>query len=318
MNPILFSFLEYQGKELYFKNIKPGMNGNQILEIISCGLEMIFGKIDLSCVDFTKIGIDLQKCNSTEEVKVTLCSLFNTLVNEIAIIQTKITDIQSSISTIQNTVDTFTDELVKVNSLDSVAGYLSTKVTSDQPNTITTSPDNSKLVLHGFIPIGGLLLYKCTDFSNFDNTGKGKFGTDLWGFAMCNGNNNTYNINDMFVMGSTVLAQLGQTAGSNEVEINKSHLPTDSYSASISGNTSSGGGHTHTYNYPVAKWGSANNGENKNFNAKAPLGTGNTSNDGAHTHTFSGSASIILNPGPKQKLGILPKHIKLLYIQRIF
>ena len=36
MNPILFSLLEYQGKQTYFANIKPGMTGNEIVEIIGC------------------------------------------------------------------------------------------------------------------------------------------------------------------------------------------------------------------------------------------------------------------------------------------
>lgn len=318
MNPILFSLLEYQGKKLYFGNIKPGMTGDQILEIISCGLEVIFGKIDLSCVDFTPIAIDLKKCNNEEEVKVTLCTLFNTIATQIATVLSTIATIQASITTIQATVNSFTDELVKVNSLDTAAGYLGSKITSDQPGTVSTLLDNSAIVLHGFTPIGGIIMYKCTDFSKFDATGKGKPSTDVWGFAMCNGNNDTYEINQMFVMGTKVVTELGQTGGANDVAIEKINLPTETYSASISGTTSSDGNHTHEYNYPTAKWGSANNGEDKNFNAQAPLGTGNTSLDGVHNHSFSGSASIILNAGPKQNLSILPKHIKLLYIQRIF
>ena len=199
MKQLLFNALEYQGKSLLMKNIKPGMKGNEILEIISCALEAIYKDLDLSCVDFSKLGIVLGACNN-ENVKLSLCSLFTTLAEQLSITNTNVSNLSQTVSGIQQTVNSFTDKFVKVNGLDTTAGYLSDKIYSDQPDTVSVLPDNSKIKLHGFCPIGGIIGYNTADLSMFDATGKGKPNTDVWGFAMCNGKNGTNEIVDFFFL----------------------------------------------------------------------------------------------------------------------
>lgn len=315
MNPILFSLLEYQGKSLLYNNIKSGMTGNEILQVFSCALEELYGKLDLSCVDFSKIGLILSTC-SDEDAKVTLCQLFNYLASKIFDINTRLNGIDAKINEINKTLSDFTDKYVAINALDLSSGYLADKLISDQPNTLSINPTNSKMILHGFIPIGGIMYYDSKgSFSNFDPTGKGKINTDVWGFAMCNGSNGTHDLNGKFIKGSSTLSEQFTSAGNDQISISKTNLPTDSFSVSIAGNTSANS-HSHTYLKPDTKIVGKNAGSGEGAAADT-FATANTSTE-THTHSISGSATLKLNDGSQEKINLDPSHTKLLLIQRIF
>ncbi|MCO5280647.1 MAG: hypothetical protein M9931_06270 [Chitinophagales bacterium] len=85
-------------------------------------------------------------------------------------------------------------------------------------------------------PQGGIIMY--SGAWNFDGTGLGT-GT-LLGWALCNGNNGTPNLNDRFVMGTNTNASLGATGGNNSYSLTVAQLPSHNHTITSDGN------HSHT------------------------------------------------------------------------
>ena len=108
-----------------------------------------------------------------------------------------------------------------------VAGQV--KVTGGSPgaNKVLTS-DSSGLaswVAPAGIPIGGIIMY--SGAWNFGGTGLGT--GKLLGWALCNGNNDTPNLTDRFVMSAHSSSVLGATGGANSYSLSIAQMPAHSH-----------------------------------------------------------------------------------------
>ena len=135
------------------------------------------------------------------------------------------------------------------------------------------------------------------------------------GFVICDGNNSTPDLRNKFVIGAGDSYSVGANAGSANITIGTTNMPshshsfsatgntgnhthsfdpgnhTHSFSGNFSGNTSNTGGHSHSHTrlrnstgtngYPVGNGGAAG----------SSFQNSNTSNTGNHSHSFNGSVS---------------------------
>lgn len=88
----------------------------------------------------------------------------------------------------------------------------------------------------GSVPAGVIVMY--SGVWNFDGAGLGT--GSLSGWALCNGNNGTPNLQDKFIYGTTVQAELLTTGGIDSYTLTAAQLPSHTHTIS------SGGNHTHS------------------------------------------------------------------------
>ena len=95
------------------------------------------------------------------------------------------------------------------------------------------------------------------------------------GWLLCDGNNNTPDLRNRFIVGAGSSYSVGNTGGSDTVSLNTNQIPAHSHGFSLS--AASAGAHTHGHTFGVS------------------LGNLKTSSGGEHAHTLSGSNSATLN-----------------------
>lgn len=138
------------------------------------------------------------------------------------------------------------------------------------------------------------------------------------GWVLCDGNNNTPNLVDRFIVGAGSTYTVGATGGSNTVTLTTAQMPSHTHKATLdlSGlTTNSAGAHTHTYTYAKIIYDLCDN-----ENSPGPMGTqtGTTSSAGAHTHTISGSGSVTnANTGSGSAHENRPPYYALCFIMKI-
>lgn len=116
------------------------------------------------------------------------------------------------------------------------------------------------------------------------------------GWVLCDGNNNTPDLRNRFIVGAGNKYAVGNTGGEEKHTLTVAEIPSHNHSfsgsshshtLSLSGlKTDSAGAHTHTFKTSTASgtWGDAMKGSDGS--------TATTSSAGAHTHTITGSGSI--------------------------
>jgi hypothetical protein len=119
------------------------------------------------------------------------------------------------------------------------------------------------------VPVGGIIMYTGNSADLFDASGSGKPNTPVQGWALCNGNNNTPNLIDKFMIGggpgSSYGNNTGTTGGAASHSITVAEMP------------------AHTHTYVRAVWGGgdqgSNNGgswgQNASTQASSSVGNGN-------------------------------------------
>lgn len=130
------------------------------------------------------------------------------------------------------------------------------------------------------------------------------------GWVLCDGNNNTPNLVDRFIVGAGSTYTVGATGGSNTVTLTTAQMPSHTHtftgashnhsgSVSLSGlSCSSAGEHTHAIN-------SADSLSDSDYNGKYPLArnyrsvsgsySGGIVSAGAHTHSITGSGTVTID-----------------------
>lgn len=90
-------------------------------------------------------------------------------------------------------------------------------------------------------PKGGIIMYD-GDINNFDGTGKGKAGTPVEGWALCNGDNTTPDLRNRFIVGAGTGSEytLAQKGGEKTHQLTEAEMPSHSHSIGV------GGGHKDT------------------------------------------------------------------------
>jgi hypothetical protein len=85
------------------------------------------------------------------------------------------------------------------------------------------------------VPAGGIIMYTGS-IADFDSTGKGKTGTKVQGWALCNGQNDTPDLRDRFLVGAGKAYEVNQTGGENKHQLTPEEMP------------------EHRHQYSRAKW----------------------------------------------------------------
>lgn len=311
---ITFKDVFWKGKSLYGCKIKKDMTAEQVTVVLIDAIESIEKEIDLSQVQLRKLGI-YDKCKL--EVKNLLTAVLNALITADETFAATIQDIQTQINNVNNLIGVASDEKVKASATDTAAGYLGDKIVSSQVGPIKYNQGTVELA--GFLPIGAVIMIDASRVGDFDGTGKGKSGTDVWGFAISNGQNGTRNRLGKFPRFTTNLVEAGNTGGANSITITKDNIA--SFDLAVSGSIADGladdvfakirfntnkiadgsGGST-----LLLRLGDGLSGSNEmrtlGFNVK-------------HSHTFTLKSSHV-NANPTA-VSILPEYINEIPIQRI-
>jgi hypothetical protein len=304
----------WKGKSLLDCKITRDMNNEEVIAVLVKEIENIEKEIDLSQVKIKDLGI-VDACKL--QYKNMLTEILNALIAKDMSFAQLLSDIQKQVNNFQATKDTDTDEKVKVNATDTTAGYLVDKVVSPQKGSVKVV--GNQLSLMGFAPVGAVMMIDNGRIGDFDATGKGKVDTDVWGWAISNGQNGTRNRLGKFPRFIGALADAGNTGGANTTIIGKENI--SSFDMAVSGSINEalpndinlkfktdyamfsdgpGGGTA------IVKLGGGLAGSKEvailPFNIK-------------HSHTFTLKASHS-NPNPSQ-LNIVPEYIYEIPIQRI-
>ncbi len=314
LNTTYSNLVEYTGKSLFDHLISTGADLNEILCVLDKIIHTLYDKVDLTCVDLTALGITLQACDTPGKAAATLCDIINSLAGAIELNQQTIDALQVQIDTIidQSSGLLISGE-VKISATDSL-GYLGTKLTSDQTGTIVNT--GSTLKLRGFVPIGFIGFY--SGANKFDITGKGLPNTDAWGWAICNGQNGTDDIRDMFILPTGNIGSVGQVTGSNTTTLTSANIPalTSPVTGVINNALST---HSHVTNSDTILVTPVEDGTTSVVVANTNTGSfaKNTSSvDQTHAHTFNLQGSY--TNGSVTPISTIPKNIKLIPIKLIF
>ena len=124
------------------------------------------------------------------------------------------------------------------------------------------------------------------------------------GFTLCNGQNNTPDLRDRFVVGAGNNYNVDATGGSADATLVSHQHSAGSYSAV------SNGGHTHTYNFRSGTERADNDEDHQRNSGSSQYNTGSS---GAHTHSISGSSST---EGSSATNANLPPYYALCYIMK--
>lgn len=203
-------------RSLFEGNIKYGTSLNDILAYISTLISDLYTKTAFDCIDLEDLGITCPDPNMTRE-----CIILNYLIANNKDIQGAIASLQMVMTTINTSIGLFTDEKAKVNAA-GVAGYLADKVTAP-PGVITQV--NDALYINGTVPIGFTASISRSRLNDFDGSGKGKSGTDVWGWAIRNGLNGTENVLGLFPRYTPTLAVAGTIDGKSDFTLDGTNIP---------------------------------------------------------------------------------------------
>lgn len=292
--------------------IKKGMTLEQALDVICDVTTLINERINLDAVKMQDLGITCK-----DELKKNLLALvINKLIAGNKGILDQIGTFKDLVNSINQNITGIKDEFVKV-SKDDTAGYLKDKLITNQPGSISVT-DDFKILITGFVPVGAQMMISKSRIGDFDNTGKGKRTTDLYGYAISNGANGTTNRLGLFSKYTSDVANAGDKDGSNTYTLKAENIP--SLTIPVSGTIQQGLG-------PVAPVSKLNiNYINDGAGGSTPLlrhtpgNNGSVSQPGntlelAHSHAFNLNAKITNTA--IADIAIIPEHILEIPIERI-
>jgi len=311
MQLISFRDVTYKGKGLCDCLIEKDMSLEEALEVYCKIVQDINKNIKLSCVKTGLIGIkdtcDLKCDNLLAEILNALIDSDININNSIDLINIRITNLIASIVVVA-------DEKVKTSSADPTAGFLSDKIATAQPGTISTA--NDKLTFIGFAPVGSVMFINKSRLSDFEGSGKGKAGTDVYGWAIGNGQNGTVNRLGVFPMYTDDVNNAGTKAGANSVTLTPANIP--GFNMNVTGTIAQA--LTTPVQFQMKFDGIGTIGTGSNYALKGGNGLSGSWNvytipaNLAHTHTFDLIATRV---NSATAISILPSFIKEIPIERI-
>jgi len=185
-----------------------------------------------------------------------------------------------------------------------VTGDLTGNVTIESGGTLDFSDATTVQVpsTFGVVPQGGIIMWS------------GSIEDIPSGWALCDGDNDTPNLQNRFIVGAGDSYGVANTGGADSVTLTLAQMPTHTHDA---GNleTSSAGAHTHTYSDSYLLGGgsfvdSADGGSDKQQSTQ----TLTTNSAGAHTHEVTGYTASI---GGGQSHENRPPYYALAYIMKL-
>ena len=123
---------------------------------------------------------------------VTLFRIIQELILEFCALKSAVSDLQTGLATLSQSIRT------------QIGNFILEKLTTCQGNqTLIKSGTGASAAIEfkGFTPIGGIMPYAGPVAGKFDSTGLGLSGTDVCGFAICNGNNGTVDMREQVPVG---------------------------------------------------------------------------------------------------------------------
>lgn len=303
------STIVYDGKEELFEgNITPGTGFNPILSYISQLIKALFSQGQLECIDLKDLGIECPDPNKSKE-----CVVLEYLLANLATLTTSLSTLTSAIDDIQGSIGVFTDETVKIKATGK-AGFLNDKLKA-APGVLVE--DGDTLRINGTVPIGFTATISISRKSDFDATGKGKPGTDVWGWAFRNGNNGTENCFGFFPRYAVSADAAGKVEGNDSFTIDKTNIK--SMTLPVNGIINDALDNNVSFNIPGSKRNHHGGlGEVHTYVVPDPGNDFSFKTDPVnfkHSHDFTLAASLVnVNPTP---IDLIPKHITEIPIQRI-
>lgn len=144
----------------------------------------------------------------------------------------------------------------------------------------------------GGVPIGGIVAWN------------GEIADIPRGFFLCDGTNDTPDLSDQFVLGSSTTYPIDSTGGEESVTLLEANMPEHDHPV----NVGNGGAHSHSYSANDVATGSG-----YVERAASVDGTGTTgSQDWPHTHT----SVTLTSEGSNQSHNNMPPYVVLAYIMR--
>ena len=127
------------------------------------------------------------------------------------------------------------------------------------------------------------------------------------GWVLCNGNNNTPDLRDRFVLGAGSTYDPEDTGGQETVTISTSNMPShthtvNSHSHSIPSHSHTVGSHTHSIGSHTHSFSGSGTGTS-GVQSDNHYHSGNTSDSGSHAHSIYGSHQGTINTGGTRYLG---------------
>lgn len=306
-SPYKTSEIDYNGLEkLFGNNVAPGMPLNKVLCVISKLVDTLFEQVGYDCIDLKKLGIECLEEGADKK-----CVILNWLIDSVLDIREDITDIYIKIQILQTTIGALKDEKVKVRAA-GISNYLENIIKAPAGNVVFTDND---VTFMGFVPIGFRGTVNANRIGDFDPTGKGKAGTDMWGWAIRNGNNGTINVLGLFLKYVDDIATADVIDGVDNFVVDKVNIK--SYTLPITGLIGDA-----LENQVKFKFDATNNlNGGPRSNGFASNHTGSVSEyetkpaNFKHTHTFNLTATHT-NPNV-EPISLIPKHFKEIPIERI-
>jgi hypothetical protein len=201
--------------------IKKNMNLEEAMAILCKVIEQVENGVDLDKVKLKELGLtDLTKLKTN-----VLTAIINALIAKDNSLALSINGFQQSVSNINGSLNNLKDEKVKTGSTNGeTAGYLSDKIATNQPGSISVTTD-FKVLITGFVPVGAVFYINKSRLVDFEVNGKGKANTDVYGYAISNGANGTTNRLGKFPRYAADITKGGDQGGSNSLVLTANHIP---------------------------------------------------------------------------------------------
>lgn len=145
-----------------------------------------------------------------------LKEIVQALINQYCALKAAHDALQIQVNNLQNQVNNLIANLPNT-----IGNFLSSHINTCQGSsgiTKTGTGANVNLQFQGFTPIGGIIMYTGSTAGKFDSTGRGISGTDMCGWALCNGNNGTVDMREQTPVG----AGQGAMGGAGSIPSNAS------------------------------------------------------------------------------------------------
>ncbi len=232
--------------------------------------------------------------------------------------------------------DTDTDKIIRGSEFDTEFNNLVTAVAS-KANTVSpeltgvpraptasTGTSSTQIATTAFVTQNAILRGMIVMWS-------GAVDTIPAGYALCDGDNDTPDLRNRFVVGAGSTYAVDATGGSADaIAVTHSHTATTNntgaHTHSLSGSAASAGAHTHSYTKQSGstKLDAGGNAGSPYYSIGSASGT--TGSGGAHTHSISGTAAskgnhthtvTVANGGASGTGKNLPPYYALAYIMKI-
>lgn len=318
--------IKWNGKNILELGIKTGMKADDLVCILVSYIIAHQKAFSFNCLQVKSFGLD--QCDlSAMAPDQALCTILNKLASTDADLYKGLANLNKVISELNKSTQTTlqADKYVGFDKDDAVPGFLSDKLKSVQPGTLTpksTTAAGKYYELSGFLPIGAQISIDPARVVDFDASGKGKANTDVAIFAICNGQNGTRNKLGRFPRWVTDITKAGATGGVEKFKVSLKNINAFELDVNLETDTFQSTGS----NIPnLTEIDIPTNVNNDGFTFR-PVGesvqvariAGTSGTYGfEHKHKVTGKIKHAPNPAALEDIEMLPLYIDELPIQRI-